>query len=257
LHFGPDGHLYVDSYDTGQLLRYDESTFAELPSPGRTGANFIDADTSHYVNGFGWGPDGNLYVAKVDFHYSNGFVDEYDGVTGDYLATFIPPDPTTIVNIDGIVWEDGNLYITNKAGPSTTGVLEYDAAGNFVRVFASDPSLGNPVGLVFCDPGMAARASQPPIGGKGVVVVWLASPLNQPDARALVASTTAPTEDISGRTESRPQESLAAPAASVTQGIAKPVGHQAPGDSAYAGLDHAASLAGRLSAAELDLLASE
>jgi hypothetical protein len=253
LHFGPDGHLYVDSYDTGQLLRYDENTFAELPSAGRTGANFIEADTSHYVNGFGWGPDGNLYVAKDDFHYSNGFVDKYDGVTGDYLGTFVAPDPMTIVNIDGIVWEDGNLYITNKAGLATTGVLEYDASGNFVRVFASDPSLANPVGLVFCDPGMAPAAPRSPGRVDGVALL-LVSPPNQPDGGALFASTKAPRDAPTVSTMIPPQvlqESPAAPAASVTQGGESLVAHQRSRDSIFAGRDLAASLAGRPGAPEI------
>jgi hypothetical protein len=264
LHFGPDGHLYVDSFDTGQLLRYDENTFAELPSPGRTGANFIDADTSHYVNGFGWGPDGNLYVSKIDYHYTNGFVDEYDGVTGDFLGTFISPDPTAIGTIDGIVWEGGNLYLTNRTGaPQKTGVLEYDASGNFLGVFASDPNLSNPTGLVFCDPGMAARASlhlgdnQQQVGQQEVAVLF-ASSFKQSIVGSPFVTTSEPANGRSASITSVPQrvqESPTGPLDSIIQGNENSVARPSSRDSGFAGFESATSLGGGWRVSELDLLA--
>lgn len=266
LHFGPDGHLYVDSFDTGQVLRYDENTFAELPSPGRTGANFIDADSSYYVNGFGWGPDGNLYVSKVDHHYTNGFVDEYDGVTGDFLSTFISPDPTTIGTIDGIVWEDGNLYLTNRTGAlQKTGVLEYDASGNFLGVFASDAGLTNPTGLVFCDPGMVPPGSRrlgnnPQQVGKSEAALLFASALNHSIAGSPFGTRSEPADGRSAWTKSVPQrfpENPPAPLDSIVQGNENGVAHDPSPDRAFAGLESAASVGGRLSVSELDVLTGQ
>ncbi len=55
--FGPDGHLYVNSEHTNNVLRYD----------GATGA-FIDVFASgggiDESEGIGFGPDGNLYVVS-------------------------------------------------------------------------------------------------------------------------------------------------------------------------------------------------
>jgi hypothetical protein len=257
LHFGPDGHLYVDSFDTGQLLRYDETTFAELPSAGRTGANFIDADTTHYVNGFGWGPDGSLYVSKIDFHYTNGYVDKYDGVTGDLLGTFIAADPTRIGTIDAIVWENGNLYITNKYSPQTTGVLEYDATGTFVRVFASDPSLLNPVGLVFCDPGAAASARVRNQTRSNGVVLQHAFSFSQAESDRLLGSTKPLTEVRAAFTATTPvpvQESPAAHLSLDAPGAVRLVAHPAAGDNVLEELQQAGSLVSRLTTSDLNLL---
>jgi len=78
LAFGPDGNLYVGSFNSDAVLRYN----------GTTGA-FIDT----FASGSGlsgpvgllFGSDGNLYVGS---NGSNGVL-RYDGTTGAFVDTFV------------------------------------------------------------------------------------------------------------------------------------------------------------------------
>jgi sugar lactone lactonase YvrE len=158
LHIGPDGNLYVSDYEvTGHLFRFDPTTGAYLPGPGRNGPNFVDP-LMGYANGFTFGPDGNLYVA-ADYTSANalGSVLRFDGTTGDPLpaegqsgAVFVPAGSGGVGFIDGITFgDDGNLYVTDDTHHS---VLKYDgttgdALGTFVA--PGDGGLGAPGGLLF------------------------------------------------------------------------------------------------------------
>src|SRR5262249_17798743 len=79
LRIGPDGNLYVsDNGQINQILRYDGTTGAPLPAPGRTGAIFADGGGLSNVGGIDFGPDGNLYAIS----YNTGNVLRYQGPAG-------------------------------------------------------------------------------------------------------------------------------------------------------------------------------
>jgi sugar lactone lactonase YvrE len=161
LHFGPDGDLYVSSYtgtmfNNGNLLRYDPTTGAPLPSPGRTGANFIDPLTTALANSFTWGPDGNIYMSSDPVNNS-GSVLRFDGQTGDPLpgpgqtgATFIPSGIAGIQFIDDLAFgDDGNLYVTDSFNST---IQRFDGTtGAYIDAFVTKGSGGlvNPGGILF------------------------------------------------------------------------------------------------------------
>jgi hypothetical protein len=73
--FGPNGNLYVDSFNTKQILEYD----------GTTGAFLGDIVNNAILLGFG--PDGKLYASN------NGDTDieRFDATTGAPLGVFVSP----------------------------------------------------------------------------------------------------------------------------------------------------------------------
>jgi sugar lactone lactonase YvrE len=160
MHIGPDGALYVTSskgsiYNNGNLLRFDPTTGEPLPSPGHSGANFIDPLISGFPDGFTWGADGNLYVA-VDVGSDIGGINRYDGVTGDPLpapgqsgAVFVPSGSGGIHYIDAIAFgDDGNLYATDSGG----AIQKYDGTtGAYLGAFVSGNGLVDAAGLFFYD----------------------------------------------------------------------------------------------------------
>jgi len=147
--FGTDGALYVSSFDSDAILRYDGSTgaFIDLFVPSGTGGlNGPDA-------GMVFGPDGALYVPG---YYSNS-IHRFDGRSGAPLGDFTPTDmldaPRTVV------FAGDRLYIANEGSDE---VLRFDAAtGDFVDVFveAGAGGLDAPGGMVFDPEGVLHVAS--------------------------------------------------------------------------------------------------
>lgn len=95
--FGPDGNLYVASFGTGSVMRFQGPSG---PTPGAFMDAFVPAGSGGLLSPTGilFGPDGNgdgeqdLYVANV--HPTNvqgklGNVKRYDGVTGAFIDTFV------------------------------------------------------------------------------------------------------------------------------------------------------------------------
>lgn len=132
--FGPDGHLYVASGDTNQVLRYEGQTGQFLGVAASGGG----LSGTRHVN---FGPDGFLYVASG----SNNRILRYDPVTGAFLGTFASggglAGPTSFT-----FGPDKNLYVVSVLNHR---VLRYDGqTGAFDQIFAQT-SLTNPHDVVF------------------------------------------------------------------------------------------------------------
>jgi sugar lactone lactonase YvrE len=165
LHWGPDGNLYVSLSvpgPDGAVLRYD-STGTPLGVDGSTtDATFIDVGPGSLCNGFGFGPDGNIYVAVDDISSTIGSVLRFnpdgtpnpaDGQTG---AIFVPAGSGGVRFMDGVGFGyDGNLYVTE---PQAGRILEYDINDNngaFLGAFVDSGSSGlqAPGTVLFYDDG--------------------------------------------------------------------------------------------------------
>jgi WD40 repeat protein len=153
---GPDSNVYVSAADQQNnlapgILRYDGTTGAPLPAPGRPGAVFVEDDpnTSNVdesgglggPGGLDFGADGNLYVAsgKPTAHT----VLRYQGPGGPSPGAFMD----VFVNITDMAQgpnqvlfgPDGNLYV--DGGGSGDHINRYDGStgapiGNGVFVAA-------------------------------------------------------------------------------------------------------------------------
>jgi DNA-binding beta-propeller fold protein YncE len=134
LAFGPDGNLYVGSYLSNQVRRYN----------GTTGA-FIDVFAIAPTAGpLLFGPDGNLYVGLV----GGSDILRFDGTTGAPMGSFIPAGDTHPQGPRSLIFRpDGNLYVSSR---DTDQVLRYDGtSGAFIDSFASGGVLDSPSGLAF------------------------------------------------------------------------------------------------------------
>jgi DNA-binding beta-propeller fold protein YncE len=92
LAFGPDGNLYVSSYGTNNVLRFDATTGDFIDQFVPSGSGGLSG-----THGIAFGPDGNLYVSS---HLTNSVL-RYDGSTGAFIDVFVPPvqlnGPTDLV----------------------------------------------------------------------------------------------------------------------------------------------------------------
>jgi WD40 repeat protein len=184
--YGPDGNLYVASFGTNSILRYNSTTGAFLGtfvSSGSGGLNEptglffsggklyvvsqgnnsvlrYDASSGAYIDTFvtsgsgglseaqraAFGPDGNLYVSSGN---TNSIL-RYSGSTGAFLNAFVAAGSGGLVRPHAILFApDGNLYVASNR---TNQVLRYNATtGAFVGVFvaAGSGGLNAPTDLTF------------------------------------------------------------------------------------------------------------
>jgi len=124
--FGPDGNLYVASFDNDCVLRFDGASGAYMDIFVDTGSGGLDGPDA----GMTFGPDGHLYVPS----FWNHRVLRYDGTTGASLGVFIPPSAGNLLQPRGVVFEAGSCYVASSLN---NRVLRYDLAGNYRGIFAS------------------------------------------------------------------------------------------------------------------------
>ncbi|MEO1614569.1 MAG: hypothetical protein AAFV88_01885 [Planctomycetota bacterium] len=135
---GPDGHVYVTSALTGQILRYD----------GQSG-DFLDV----FASGNGLVATNNLrffgehlYVGQFAGG-TNGLIKRFDAETGSFIDNFIASEW-----VDGFEFGPDSIYVSNYFG----GVGRYDLeTGAFVEPFATpgEGGLGNPTAILRLDNG--------------------------------------------------------------------------------------------------------
>lgn len=123
--FGADGNLYVASFDTDAVLRYDgaDGHFIDVfVTAGAGGLNGPDA-------GMAFGPDGHLYVPS----YFNHRVIRYSSVDGSSLGNFVGPGVGGLQNPRTLRFRsDGVLYVS---GEGSNAIHRYDRSGAFLDSF--------------------------------------------------------------------------------------------------------------------------
>ncbi len=81
--FGPDGNLYVTSFNSDQVLRYNRTTGAFIDVfVAAGGAGGLDSPA-----GLAFGPDGHLYVGD----HADDVILRYDGATGAFIDEYVAP----------------------------------------------------------------------------------------------------------------------------------------------------------------------
>lgn len=133
---GSDGRIYVASFNTDNVLRYDGVTgaFIDVFVPAASGGlNGPDA-------GMTFGPDGHLYVPSF---FTNRVL-KYDSSTGAFLGVFaggvgIPLSRPRVIRFRG----DGVAYVTSWGN---NRILRFQPSGALLDTFATTPT---PVGLLF------------------------------------------------------------------------------------------------------------
>ncbi len=157
--FGPDGGLYVGSFNSDAVLRYDGRSGAFdriFVAPGSGGLNGPDA-------GMAFGPNGDLFVPS----FWNRRVKRYDGGTGAFVVNAFTPAVSGLRNPRAVVFDGGGRALVTSEG--TDQVLRFDATGGaFVDVLVGDdPStpidesggLDGPSGIVLAADGSLLVAS--------------------------------------------------------------------------------------------------
>lgn len=132
--FGPAGDLFVASFETDQVLRFDGQTGAYegvFVAAGLGGLNGPDAGTK-------FGPDGFLYVPS----FWNDRVLRYDS-SGQFVDEFVAFREGNLRRPRDLVFHAGHWYV---ASSSTGRILRFDAVGNFVGNFAT---VNQPYSLAF------------------------------------------------------------------------------------------------------------
>jgi len=133
--FGPDGDLYVASFNTDSVLKYDGATgaFKSVFVPtGRGGLNGPDA-------GMTFGPDGDLYVPS----FFSDRVLRYRGLNGAWTGPFIDFREGALRQPRDLVFHDGSWFVASSAN---NRILKFDRFGNFEKRFANT---GTPYSLAF------------------------------------------------------------------------------------------------------------
>jgi sugar lactone lactonase YvrE len=154
--FAPDGSLFVSSFRTNQILRYDVTTgvflgvFASDNNSGLGSVNGLNGP-----NGLLFGPDGSLYVTtQGSANDANGslafpFASQVLRYSPEQVAGLAPSEtpsifidqPTTLpesefISLLGLALAPTNdsLYVSDFAG----GIRQYDLAGNLLSVLSTN-----------------------------------------------------------------------------------------------------------------------
>src|SRR5205085_2470055 len=99
----PDGNLFVASFGSKQILRYNGVTGAPIGN-----GIFVDTNSAglQRPDGLVFGPDGNLFVSNFDIGHLE--VLRYNGVTGAPVGNgiFVAPGSAGLTTPEGILFTD-------------------------------------------------------------------------------------------------------------------------------------------------------
>lgn len=132
--FGPDGALYVASFETDEILRFDGASGAYLGVFVTSGLGGLDGPDA----GTKFGSDGLLYVPS----FWNDRVLRYDG-QGNFVDEFVSFREGNLRQPRDLVEHAGEWYVASSFNGR---ILRFDAAGNFLGIFLS---IQRPYSLAF------------------------------------------------------------------------------------------------------------
>jgi len=149
---GPDGNIYVASFNTDSVKKYDGLTGAYLGDFVTAGRGGLDGP-----EGMTWGPDGNLYVSS----FNNDSVIRYQGpagaLPGALIDVFVPSQSGGLRGPRGLIFGNDQWTPTPPPLPAQDGypellvcsyvtgkVLWYNGrTGEYLGVYASLANTNN------------------------------------------------------------------------------------------------------------------
>jgi DNA-binding beta-propeller fold protein YncE len=138
--FGPDGRYYVG-------LRRRRTILALPPRLDQGGEPFLPDGIVPFPRGFGFGPDGELYLASGVGPSGAGenTIAVFD--QGGALRTPRLVDDPELSPLDLTIAPNGNIVVASEwpygSRDARASIREYDpSTGRLVRVFAPDPAVG-------------------------------------------------------------------------------------------------------------------
>jgi hypothetical protein len=137
LGFGPDGNLYIGSFNTNAVLRYNGTTgafidtFVAAGAGGLTGPGYL-----------AFRPDGYLYVSSQN----DGAVYRYNATTGGFSSKVLQ-NSSTPYGSGALVWDAvGNLYANfNSPTASQTRISRYGPASQEAFTVSLDYASALPI----------------------------------------------------------------------------------------------------------------
>ena len=136
---GPDGKVYVASYQTGDIFQFDRQT-------GDLLNRFVNARDNHWMkhpHNVLFGPDGNLYVTNVSEDEQHSIL-RFDGRTGKFMDVFVDGKNPRIEYPSDIVFAPDRSLLMVDCGKGA--VLRYDGeTGKFLNMLVP-PNSGLPSG---------------------------------------------------------------------------------------------------------------
>ena len=159
--FGPDGNLYVCSFNTNSVIRYNGTTGALIDTFVAAGSGGLSGP-----NDLAFRPDGFLYVSSQN----NAAVYRYNATTGAFASTVAQsPNP---YGAGGLAWDAvGNLLVSLNAGSNMqTRYGRYGAASQEAFTVTLDYASAVPITVSYSTADGTATAGSGYVQKSGTVV---------------------------------------------------------------------------------------
>jgi hypothetical protein len=148
LAFGPDGGLYIPSYRSNTVNRYDGTTGTFLGAFISAGSGGLNGPVN-----LSFRPDGFLYVVNQN----DGSVSRYNATTGTFNSTVVPG--TSGYSSDGIAWDaNGNLYVRTSEYSGRDAIRRYGTASQEAFTVSLDYPNAYPITVSYSTADGSAKA---------------------------------------------------------------------------------------------------